>query len=178
MKSAEEALRRLSEVSAADRDWIVRALSVSAKARLRGLAARHGIERAGTSPPASLPAAPVAATPPEGDVERTLEAARPASVVSCLEAEPAWILAALLAMRAWSWEESLLARLAPSRRLEVARLRASVPRLSPKLAAVLARTLAQRIAAAGATQEPGLERMLRRTKPRAWRRGWALGLGS
>jgi hypothetical protein len=168
MKSAEEAVERLSALSPGDRAWLLGALSGSAQARLRELAARHGsTEHREIALPSSSPASAV---------EQALQSMTPEKVVACLDAEPAWVLAVLLAMRPWPWEEALLARLSPDRRLEVAQLRVTLPRLSQKLADTLARAFAQRMSSGGATAKVvGFEQVLRGMRLRARRGNWRLG---
>lgn len=182
MKSVEEAVERLSVLSRDDRAWILSALSGSAQARLRELAAMHGISGpSGTSLfPAPLASVADAGPVSKGSAERALQALEdqvPERIAACLDAEPAWVLAALLAMRAWRWEEPLLAKLPPDRRLEVARLRVTLPPLSQKLADTLARVLAGRLSSPGATANvAGFEQVLRGLRSRPRRRTWRLGV--
>lgn len=156
MKTAEEALEELGRVSAADRAWILRALSSAAKARLRLLTVtlqEHPSDSGARAP----------------GMDTAVDLSR---LVPRLAAEPAWILAVLLRARPGPWTAQLLVRLAADKRLEVTQLRASLPRLSPKMAEALARALSAQLSVAEDVPETSFEETFERARSRArrWRR--------
>lgn len=156
MKTAEEALEELGRVSAADRAWILRALSSPAKARLRLLTA--ALQEQPSNSDARAPA-----TDSPMDLSR---------LVPRLAVEPAWVLAVLLGARPGPWTAQLLVRLAADKRLEVMQLRASLPQLSPKMTEALARALSAQFSAAADVPESSFEETFERARSRArrWRR--------
>lgn len=167
MKSAQEAVEALCQLAMADRDWILGALSASARKRLRDLAAtRHGAAagRAGD---------PVAHETGNTSAEQRLIEASPALVISRLRSEPLWMLALILSERTWPWQEALLTALAPDKRLEVAQVRARLPRPSSRMREGLLRALSEQVfsaAADGAGNAP-FEQALGLARFRTGRRG-------
>jgi hypothetical protein len=165
MRSAQEAVDALCRLSAADREWILGALSAEARAKLKELAA-----------------APQQGGPPRADdherqepegssAQRALIDASPAIVVSRLAAEPAWILALVLTLTNWPWQDQLLTGLPADKRLEVAQQRARLPPVSTPLRGALLRALsAQLLAAPAADEHPPFEHALVRARMRTRRR--------
>jgi hypothetical protein len=154
MKTAEEVLDRLGRLSAADRAWLLQALSDQAKARLRQVTA-------------ALQGHPTDCRAHQSVPETSEELAQQ---VAWLAAEPAWILALVLGIRPGPWQGRLLARLAPEKRREVMQLRAGVPPLSKKMEEALGRVLAEQ--ASGMPEAPLLsfEDTFERERVGGWRR--------
>lgn len=164
MKSVEEAVEALCQLAVADREWILGALSVSARKRLRDLAAaKHDAA-------AERPDDPEAADSP---VERQLLEASPALAAARLRPEPAWVLALIVSERTWPWEEALVTALPPDKRLEVAQLRTRLPRPSRQMREALLRALSEQVfsATAGTDGNVPFERALGRARFLTGRRG-------
>jgi len=148
MKTPEEVLERLGRLSAADRAWLLQALSDRAKERLRRLTAEA---RGSSANSEEHPATPWT------DVD--LEALAPS-----LAAEPAWTLALLFSIRPGPWQVQVLAKLAADKTLEVMRLRASLPRLSRTMEDALARVLAEQISAAAEAPDTQFQQAFERAR--------------
>ena len=149
-----DALQRLAGLSKQDRDWIVRNLSAVAQQRLREQTAT---ERANLEGPAARNRqdAPSGAARPSAEEdsgmadERALEWLSGEQVAEALSGEPPWIMATLLALRTWTWEPQMLARIAPVTRLEVSQLRLSAPRPSQAMSRLLLKSLRERVLGGG-----------------------------
>jgi hypothetical protein len=117
----DDLIARLGTLSSADRDWLLEALSPTAREQLlrltRGeLARADGCESSSTLPQ------PEAAVPLDAS-DMALEPRSPAALVAHLQAasvsvlaeilgtEPIWLTAALLRIREWPWRTQLLQRL-------------------------------------------------------------------
>lgn len=167
MKSVHEAVEALCQLSTTDREWVLGALSVSARKKLRDLAAaQHGAAAERSDDPISLETADTSV------VEQLLEAS-PALAVSRVRSEPPWMLALILNERTWPWQEALLTALAPDKRLEVAQLRTRLPRPSSRMREALLRALSAQVfgATAGTDGNAPFEQALGRARFRTWRRG-------
>ena len=162
MTSAQEAIEALCRLSAPDREWILRALSPDARGRLREL----------TAVTRDRDPAPSAEPNPREPPQALLDAPA-ALVVSRLCSEPAWILALVLTLGPWPWQEALLAALPPERRQEAAQLRARLPRMSNAMHESLLRALCTQVSAAAAEPEgPPFEQAFVRARisTRRWSR--------
>jgi hypothetical protein len=154
MTTIDAMLERLSQLSRRDRQWLLRNLSTEARAVLGQHAA----------------SATVAAPTPNSDVplheELALDALAPEVVAAELAAQPSWVLAMILSLRSWRWEEALLERTPPVTRLELMQLRSSLPPVSAAMHALVVRTLRARFLPAAGTQLP-FEAVLERAQQRA-----------
>lgn len=152
MKATQDMLDRLGRLSAADRVWILQALSDRAKGRLRQVTAALPNRSLGSH-----------GHPPEPETpEAFLQRA------AWLAGEPAWILALVLGSRAGPWQARLLAKLAPGKRREVLQLRAGLPPLSKKMEQALARALREQSPAA--PLPASFEDAFERERVSLWRR--------
>lgn len=152
MKTPEQVLETLAHLATADREWILQALSEKARSRLREWVSAR----------TRRPAEPEANTAPAGTPD-------PVPALPRLEGEPTWILALVLSIRSWPWQEALLAKLPPDQRLEVVQLRASLPRASAKIREALMRALVEQARPAEMPDSP-FERTLSRACLRPVRR--------
>lgn len=167
MNSAQEAVEALCRLSASDRDWILSALSSNARKRLRELAAAEHRDAAGGGEEAAPRES--AGNP----AEEALSGAAPTFVISRLGAEPAWMLALVLNVRKWPWQEALLSALPPDKRFEVAQLRARLPRPSSRMHEALLRALTEQLSSVTTVAERDalFEVALGRARLRTRRRG-------
>ena len=86
--------------------------------------------------------------PPAPDDERVLDTVEAETVARYLAGEPSWVIALILSLGAWRWEQALLMKLPPVARLEVNQLRHSLPRPSPAMRSLVTLTLREQLAAA------------------------------
>jgi hypothetical protein len=137
-------IERVAQLSREDRDWILAHLSAPAKASLQ-----RQLDRAGPDTDSS---------PVTRADERALDALDGETVAAGLAVEPAWLIAMILSLHSWRWEQQVLGRLAPVTRLEVNQLRGSLPELSPAMRNLLAHTLHEHLRATA--QNPVFEHLL------------------
>lgn len=130
MSAIDSVLERLAQLSRRDRQWLLRNLSSEARAMLH----RHAAS-AGAPASAALDGAMSL------HEELALDALDPEVVAVELAAQPSWVLAMILSLRSWRWEESLLERTPAVTRLELTQLRSSLPPVSAAMRALLVRTL-------------------------------------
>jgi hypothetical protein len=131
VKTVVDVLERLGRLSQGDRAWILRNLSAAAQTKLRD-------NMEGREP---------AARKEEGEATdtRVLELLDGAQAAAALAGEPAWLIATLIGMRPWPWEEQMLASIAPVTRMEVKRLRLAAPRVAPAMGQLLLKCSRERV---------------------------------
>ena len=151
LDAAGRLIERVAQLTREDRDWIVAHLSAPAKASL--LRQLDQAEPVTTSDESVTRAD-----------ERAVNASDGATVAAALVAEPSWLTAMILSLHCWRWEQQLLAKLPPATRLEVNRLRGSLPQLSPAMRSLLIRTLQQHLAP---QHNPPFEHLLDQAMERA-----------
>jgi hypothetical protein len=127
-------IRRLAQLTAGDREWILAHLSAGAKANLL----RHLGQGEGTR---------IIDGPQALDEERVLDGLEEETVASHLAGEPSWVIALVLSLRAWRWEQAVLTKLPPVARLEVNQLRHSLPPPSAAMRSLVTGTLREQLAA-------------------------------
>lgn len=162
-QSLRKAALAVHALAPTDRAWMLEALPRNQREELEPLLAEL---KALSIPvdPSLLPEPDPAPRQPELAWPDTLDEATLAALTHTLSAEPEQLTHTLLAIRLWSWQERLLARLAGERRAALADLpsRAAV---TPRLAAALLQVLHERvIAAKDESDAPGT------AAPRAWQR--------
>jgi len=135
MSAPEHLIGRLAELAPRDRDWILAHLSAAAKANL--------LQHLGRAQPAATADGPQAM----GDDERALDEVEGELVARHLAGEPAWVVAQILSLRPWSWDQRVLMNLVPGARLEVNQLRQSLLRPSMAMRALIIRTLREQVTA-------------------------------
>jgi hypothetical protein len=126
VSSSQDMVEVLGGLSREDREWILARLSAGAKANLLQMAER---------------------TPGGESPEQTLDGLEPARVAGALLDEPSWVIAMILKVRSWSWENAVSGALPPMLRLELGRLRGSLPPVSTAMRQLLIRTLQHRLLA-------------------------------
>jgi hypothetical protein len=134
LSASERLIGRLAQLAARDREWILAHLSAGAKANLL----RHLGQDEATA---------TVDRPQALDDERMLDTVDGETVARYLAGEPSWVIALILSLRAWRWEQPVLMKLPPVARLEVNRLRHSLSRPSAAMRALVTRTLRERLAA-------------------------------
>jgi hypothetical protein len=134
LRAAELLIGRLAHLTARDREWILTHLSAGAKTNLL----RHLGQKEG---------APIAERSQALDDERVLDSLEGEAVASYLAGEPSHLIALILSLRAWRWEQPVLMKLPPVARLEVNQLRQSLPRPSAAMRSLVTRTLREQLAA-------------------------------
>jgi hypothetical protein len=102
----ERAARRLSELSADDRDWILAQLPEADRLRISELIEREDGERSSELRESAEPAQ---------TRETTVERASAANVAKALRDEPDWLVALVLATRRWPWDSDYLCGIEPAR---------------------------------------------------------------
>ena len=135
LSASERLIRRLVHLAPRDREWILAHLSAGAQANL--------LRHLGQGEPT-----PLADRPQALDDERVLDTVEAETVASYLAGEPSWVIALILSLGAWRWEQALLLKLPPVARLEVNQLRHSLPRPSPAMRSLVTLTLREKLAAA------------------------------
>lgn len=164
MSESAQWIERLAHLSRRDRNWILVNLSAGAKANLlsqlnRGSPLVQGSSAQGsplTQGSSLAQGSPLGQAPgnarldPIGreltpDEERAVDILDGGSVAAHLVTEQPWVIALILRIRSWRWEQQVLSALAPVSRLEVTQLRSSLPPLSTSMAALLVRTLRQQL---------------------------------
>jgi hypothetical protein len=134
LSASERLIGRLAQLAARDREWILAHLSEGAKANL----VRHLGQGEATA---------TADRPQALDEERVLDTIEGEAVTSYLAAEPSWVIALILSLRAWRWEQALLLKLPPLARLEVNQLRHSLTRPSAAMRTLVTRTFREQLTA-------------------------------
>jgi hypothetical protein len=148
LDASERLIGRLVQLAARDREWILAHLSAGAKANLL----RHlgqGEATATSGRPQAL------------DDECMSDTVEGETVATYLAGEPSWVIALILSLRAWRWEQVLLMKLSPVVRLEVNQLRHSLPRPAAAMRALVTHTLREQLAtpASGPRFEDLLDRV-------------------
>jgi hypothetical protein len=134
LSASERLIGRLVQLAARDREWILAHLSAGAKANLL----RH----------LGQDEAKVTADRPQAlDDDRVLDTVEGETVAHYLSGEPSWVIALILSLRAWRWEQQVLMKLPPVARLEVNQLRHTLSRPSAAMRALVMRTLREQLAA-------------------------------
>jgi hypothetical protein len=105
---------KLHSAAPLDRDWILGRFDRATRRKLQGLLRdlqRSGIN-SGTAGDIDHAGLATADEPPgAADVATRLENAYPEAIARALAAEPAWVIAAVVNARAWSWRDAVLKRL-------------------------------------------------------------------
>jgi hypothetical protein len=130
MSASGNYLEKLARLSREDRDWILARLSSGARAALREQMDVNFRSRETDEP-----------APAGFELERSLDSVDPAVVALRLAGEPSWVIAMILSIRPWQWEQQLLARAPTVTRLEVAQSRGGLPRVSNAMRNLLIRSL-------------------------------------
>jgi hypothetical protein len=120
MTESERVLSTLTNLCAEDRAWIVSKLSIRQRQALMDLAngeSRAAPERSHVSPPPV--SADKGASNTKHDVHEALRRAKPGEIFALLHGEPAWFVAAVLALEEWPWKQELLEMLPPPTRSSV-----------------------------------------------------------
>ena len=134
LSASERLIGRLAQLAARDREWILEHLSAGAKANLLRHLGQDEVTATADRPQAL-------------DDERVLDTVEGETVAGYLAGEPSWVIALILSLRAWRWEQPVLMKLPPVARLEVNQLRHSLSRPSAAMRALVTRTLRERLAA-------------------------------
>lgn len=132
---------RLAALAGEDRGWILARLPEAARSRLGELL--RELEAKPVRFDEELLAALEA---PRAEPPRGLEAAGAAEAWRALEAEPDWVIAALLKGRAASWRAGLLALVAAPRAARIEEAARSLSPAAPRAAEALAAAVEERIA--------------------------------
>jgi hypothetical protein len=152
LSASERLIGRLAQLAAQDREWILARLSAGAKANLL----RH-LDQGETTQ--------ITDRPRTLDDERVLDNVEGETVARYLAGEPSWVVALILSLRAWRWEQPVLMKLPPVARLEVNQLRHSLPRPSAAMRSLVTRTLREQLATSPAG--PRFEDLLDQVRDRA-----------
>ena len=153
-QTAGQMIERLLRLAPQDRDWILAHLSAAARTNLLRQLGEASTQAAAESPPAL-------------ESEQALDALDGDAVASYLASEPSWLVAMIMSLRSWRWENQLLARLPPVTRLEVNQMRGSLPPLSVAMKKLLAQTLRDQLPAAGQHAAMRFDRLLDRASERS-----------
>ena len=144
MTRTPEILRRIAQLGADDREWLLAHLSAADKERLLELLKQR-------RPAVAPPPAGGDAGPTSHDV---LHEASPAVIADLLRHEPPWLVAWIAGARDWPWRRATLELLPPIVRIELQSLERSRASGSEALLEAAVAALRSRIAPAPASTAP------------------------
>lgn len=142
-------LSTLGRLSDADRHWIIENLPAQAKSQLLSVSPPgHSLSASDPMQP-SLPTdvsgAPDSSKRNYEDASQTLAAADSGLLADVLKAEPAWLTAALLRSREWTWRSEVMGALPSGLRTEVARIADSDLTFTPHLTTTVVNLVTARL---------------------------------
>lgn len=179
----DELIARLGALSSADRDWLLAALSPTAREQLLQLTRGERGTAAGSQPAEQLRSAEALASGME------LEPCAPAALLARLQAtpvsvlaevlgaEPIWLTAALLRVSEWPWRAQLLQRLPHVAMCLCPPLEAPGAALSEHFMRALLARIAARVAATPEPVSNRFEVLMLKLAARRRRAAWHLGTG-